>query len=114
MHKLIRISAVTLPTLILAMTVSLCSQAEKKNLQTSPAWHKEAQCPSHLVNFWSSYARKNANLDSIPAFLISNHCINKNISLKFFTAMKKRFDEPEQKQWTDDLEQALGDTFASI
>jgi hypothetical protein len=100
--------------MLLTMTLSLSSQADKAQPGPSYVWHAENQCPSHLVNFWSSYARKNDNLNSIPAFLISNNCINKNISLTFFTAMKKRFDEPEKKQWTDDLEQALGDSFAGL
>ena len=114
MRRLILLHAAALPIMLLAMTVSLTTQADKNSTQPPHAWHAETQCPSHLVNFWSSYARKNANVESIPAFLISNNCISKNTSLKFFTAMKKRFDEPEQEQWTDDLEQALGDRFASI
>ena len=78
------------------------------------SWEAEQLCPSKLVNFWTSYARKNNDLGSIPAFLINNSCISNNVSVDFFSAMQKRFDDPEQQQWRNDLETALGNNFAGI
>ncbi len=77
-------------------------------------FQQEVQCPSELVNFWSSYARKSNNLGSIPAFLIDNDCISKNISLDFHSAMERRFDEPDNVSWQNAIEEAYQDSVASL
>ncbi len=100
--------------LALATSLSLSALSYDSSTELNNNWEIEQKCPSKLVNFWSTYARKHNDLGSIPAFLITHDCINKTISLDFFSAMKKRFDEPEQKQWRDDLEEALQDNLASL
>lgn len=98
----------------LVTVLSLSPAALSAENQLNDSSNVESLCPSKVVDFWISYAKSHNNLSSIPAFLFTNNCINEKVSTDFFSAMQKRFDEPDQKRWRNDLEEALHGDVASL
>jgi len=77
-------------------------------------YQHEVLCPTAQVNYWSNFALKHKDVNSIPDYLIENNCFSRTHPQDFYKAMQKRFDEPEQQQWIDELNKALPPDFAGL
>lgn len=64
---------------------------------------KKATCPSHLVNFWKSFAMHTENPDAIPGFLLTNECFRATTSPEFYKIALKRLDNPENEAYVGQL-----------
>jgi len=75
---------------------------------SSIAWANDKEiCPNELVNFWKNFALDTENYESIPAFLLSNHCFRARTTTSFHDAMSKRFDEPNNIAHLNELHAQL-------
>ncbi len=61
------------------------------------------ECPTHLVNFWKTFAMQTENPDAIPGFLLSNECFRATTSPEFYELALKRLDHPENAKLVGQL-----------